>query len=129
MINKLKSVDAPFWILTIVVFIGLLLPKIIQEGMFMDGMLYACVSKNLANSYGTFWLPKFNEMGLGGLKTFHEHPPLVFGIQAIFFKILGNSMYVEKFYSFFTACVTAWLIIRSWKLLHKDNTENARLSW
>jgi len=129
MINKLKTVDAPFWILTIAVFIGLLLPKMIQEGMFMDGMLYACVSNNLANGFGTFWFPRFSQLGIANLTTFHEHPPLVFSFQALFFKIFGNSFYTEKIYSFFTACITAWLIVKSWKLIHNDKPEFVRLSW
>ena len=129
MLFKIKSVNTPFWILTVLVFIALLLPKMIQEGLFLDGMLYACVSKNLAYGYGTFWFPKFSELGIAGLDTFHEHPPLVFGIQALFFKILGYSFYTEKIYSFFTGCVTAWLIVCSWKLIHKDNNDFAKLSW
>lgn len=129
MLYKIKSVNTPFWILTVVVFIALLLPKMIQEGLFLDGMLYACVSKNLANGYGTFWFPKFSELGIAGLETFHEHPPLVFGIQALFFKVFGNSFYTEKIYSFFTACVTAWLIVSSWKLIQKGNPEYVRFSW
>ena len=35
--------------------------------MFMDGMLYTCVSKNLANGIGSFWFPVFSKFGFGGL--------------------------------------------------------------
>lgn len=124
-----RNVNLLFWIFTSAVFLVLLLPKMIQEGMFMDGMLYSCVAHNLANGYGTFWFPKFNEIGLGGLSTFHEHPPLVFGIQALFFKVFGNSFYVEKAYSLFTALVTAWLIVKVWRLLFHDKPEFAKMGW
>lgn len=119
----------PFWILTITAMIGLIIPILIQDGMFMDGMLYTCVSRNLANGYGTFWFPKFSEMGMAGNITFHEHPPLVFGIQSIFFKTLGNSMYVERFYSFLTAIITAILISSTWKLITREYKELLPLSW
>lgn len=119
----------PFWLMTISIFIGLIVPILIQDGMFMDGVLYTCVAKNLANGIGTFWFPKFSELGFAGNTTFHEHPPLVFGIQAIFFKMLGNSMYVERFYSLLTACITAYLITRLWKLLTKDEQKLQKLSW
>ena len=33
----------------------LVLPVLIMDGMFMDGVLYACVSKNLANGFGSMW--------------------------------------------------------------------------
>ncbi|MBU0766098.1 MAG: glycosyltransferase family 39 protein, partial [Bacteroidetes bacterium] len=95
----------------------------------MDGLMYACVSKNLANGIGTFWFPKFSELGFAGNTTFHEHPPLVFGIQAMFFKILGNSIYVERLYSFMTACITAYLITRLWKLLTNDEQKVQELIW
>lgn len=125
----IKNQHFPFWILTLSIIIGFILPILIQDGMFMDGMLYTCVAKNLANGYGTFWFPKFSEMGMADNLTFHEHPPLIFGIQAIFFKFLGNSMYVERFYSFFTAIITAALIAGTWKLVTKSNDGINKLAW
>lgn len=119
----------PFRLLTLTIFIALLLPKMIQEGMFMDGMLYACVSKNLAHGFGTFWFPKFNLTGFAGLQTFHEHPPLVFGIQSIFFRILGDSFYIEKFYSFLMACIVAWLIMKTWRLSFEEDNNLKNLEW
>lgn len=119
----------PLWLLAISLLIGLIIPVLIQDGMFMDGVLYTSVAKNLANGVGTFWFPKFSTLGIGGLSNFHEHPPLVFGIQAIFFKILGNSIYTERFYSFFTACLTAFLIHRLWQIINKENESIKRLSW
>jgi len=49
--------NIPFQILTIGIFILLIVPTLIQDGMFMDGQQYACVAKNLANGLGTFWQP------------------------------------------------------------------------
>ncbi len=119
----------PFWVLTISLLIALIIPVLIKDGMFMDGVLYTCVAKNMANGIGTFWFPKFSEFGFAGNANFHEHPPLVFGIQAIFFKILGNSIYVERFYSFLTACITAYIISRLWKLLVATKPGLVKLSW
>ncbi len=120
----------PFWLLTISVFIVLIVPVLIQDGMFMDGVLYTCVAKNLANGLGTFWNPIFSETwNKAGVSTFHEHPPLIFGIQALFFKLLGTSIYVERFYSFLTACGTAYLIHKTWKLLTFGEEHLGKLSW
>lgn len=94
----------------------------------MDGMLYTCVSKNLANGIGSFWFPVFSKYGFGGLSTFHEHPPLVFAIQSVFFKILGNGMYTERIYVLFTLALTCYLIIRIWKYVNKDEDEK-RIGW
>jgi len=120
----------PFWILTISIFIGLIVPILIQDGMFIDGILYTGVSKNLANNIGTFWNPIFSTTwDKAGLNSFHEHPPLVFEIQSVFFRIFGNSIYVERFYSFLTACITAYLISLMWKLMNRNNRELRKLSW
>ena len=48
----MKSINTPFWILTILVFVALLLPKMIQEGLFKkfpvpDYALAYHVSSNL----------------------------------------------------------------------------------
>jgi hypothetical protein len=118
----------PFFLIAISVILGLTLPTIIQDGMFMDGMLYTCVSKNLANGIGTFWFPVFSKFGFGGLTTFHEHPPLVFGIQSVFFKILGNGMYTERIYILVTILCTASLIISIWKHTNK-NLGEVEIAW
>ena len=120
----------PFWILTAALFIGLIVPNLIQDGMFMDGQLYTNVSKNLGNGIGTFWNPISSETwNVGGKASFHEHPPLVFGIQSLFFKVLGNSMYVERFYVFLTAILTAYLIFLNWKILFKHDKKIHEFSW
>jgi len=126
----MKTKLIPFYILTLAVFIGLIVPMLIQDGMFMDGQLYTNVAKNLANGIGTFWHPISDATWVvDGKTSFHEHPPLVFGIQSVFFKVLGNSMYVERFYSFLTACITAFLMILLWKEITKNNVEMRNYSW
>ena len=118
----------PFFLISITVILGLTLPTIIQDGMFMDGMLYTCVSKNLANGIGTFWFPVFSKYGFGGLETFHEHPPLVFAIQSLFFKILGNGMYTERVYILFTIAITSILLVSLWRNVNK-NLEESEIGW
>ncbi len=94
----------------------------------MDGMLYTCVSKNLANGIGSFWFPVFSKYGFGGLTSFHEHPPLVFAIQSVFFKLLGNGMYTERIYVLFTLALTCYLIVCIWKYVNKDVDER-KIAW
>ena len=49
----------------------LLLPGLVREGMFMDGMLYTVVAHNEARGIGTFWQPRFSQLGLANMDTFH----------------------------------------------------------
>jgi 4-amino-4-deoxy-L-arabinose transferase-like glycosyltransferase len=99
------------WPLVIAVFIVLTLPVLLAEGMFMDGLIYAAVSKNLANGVGTFWFPKLSET-FGN--PFNEHPPLVFLLQSWFFKLFGDGFYVERAYSLATAVVQILILIKLW---------------
>jgi 4-amino-4-deoxy-L-arabinose transferase-like glycosyltransferase len=119
----------PFWLLTAAVLMGFILPILIMDGMFMDGLLYATVSKNLANGNGSLWFLRFSDYGFAENLTFHEHPPLVFWIQSIFYKVLGNSIYVERIYSFLTAIVTAFLMVKTWRLVTKGDENLAKMSW
>lgn len=121
-----KNRQLPFWIFTTSVFSALLLPNLLQDGMFMDGLLYACLSKNLSEGIGTFWYPHFS-------KTLHSffysNPPLGFGIQSIFFKLLGNTIYTERIYSFLMAATTAYLIAVLWRQIFKGNDRIKKISW
>jgi len=116
----------PFWVLTASILIVLVVPVLIQDGMFMDGMLYTCVAKNLSEGHGSFWFPHFSK---NMLDFFDQQPPLGFGIQAVFFKLFGASIYVERFYSFLTLCLGAFLISKLWKILFAEQSEIKNISW
>jgi len=109
--------------------LALTLPVLIQDGMFMDAVLYSSVSHNLSLGIGTFWFPQFSLHNVAGLNAFHEQPPLVFGIQAIFFKIFGSSLYVERFYTFLAMLINAWLIVLLWREVYKNNKTLQSLAW
>jgi 4-amino-4-deoxy-L-arabinose transferase-like glycosyltransferase len=98
--------------------------------MFMDGLQYAAVSKNLAHGEGSFWRPHLSDTwNKSGNQAFLEHPPLVFGIQSLFFRLLGDSRFVERSYSFLTALITALLIILIWRLIYLNNKNIKETEW
>lgn len=119
-----------FWLITLGVAFLLTLPVLIKDGMFIDGVLYSAVSHNLANGIGTFWFPSFSFNNMAGiLNSFHEQPPLLFGIQALFYKVFGSSMYVERFYTFLMLLLNILLIKKLWERLFQDKPDLAKLSW
>lgn len=129
-IKHLQGKNLPFWLFTFSVLILLTVPKLIQDGMFMDGMLYTCVSHNLSNGIGTFWFPEFSPSWFNaGSRFFHEQPPLAFGIQSVFFRIFGESMYVERLYTFITMCITAFSIKLLWNFIYRKKEELKTISW
>lgn len=93
-------------LLSILLFVVLFLSGLVTDGMFFDGIAYADVARNLAIGDGSFW-------DLHYTQTFnyhyHDQPPLTFLIQAIFFKCLGTSIYVERFYCF--AFALFWIVV------------------
>lgn len=119
-----------FWLITIAAVIGLIVPVLVRDGMFMDGVQYACISRNMANGVGSFWQPYLSATwNKNGSAFFLEHPPLVYGIQSLFFKFLGNSMFVERLYSFITAVLTTLLIVAMWRLVFGKSNHDKDYSW
>jgi 4-amino-4-deoxy-L-arabinose transferase-like glycosyltransferase len=124
--NKIMN-DLHFdlWLLAISMFILSLLPFLVQDGMFLDGVTYAAISKNLANGAGTFWQPQLSKTIYS---AFYDHPPLFFGIQSIFFKFLGAGIYTERIFSLLNALLSMAGIILIWNLFFKDSAM-AKFSW
>lgn len=116
----------PFWLFTFSVIMVLVVSQLVQDGVFMDGMLYISVSKNLADGLGTFWNPHFS---LTSMSDFHEQPPLYFGLLAIFYKLFGTSMYVERLFCLLCYTITAFFIHKLWKTIFESETEMAKNSW
>jgi hypothetical protein len=127
--HKPRAIHLFFWLLTISLMIVLTLPVLIRKGMFLDGIVYSAVSRNLSVSIGSFWFPYFDHYNMVNLSSFHEHPPLVFGIESLFFNAFGDSLYVERFYVFLTMCCSAFLINLIWKEIFKEGSPLRKLGW
>jgi 4-amino-4-deoxy-L-arabinose transferase-like glycosyltransferase len=133
------------WLLVAVLLAWLLAPTLFARGMFLDGVIYGVISRNMAVGIGDFWHPKYMDAEPG---VFHEHPPLAFGLQAILFRMCGDQFWVERLYSTLcapgliaviallwrsgaarvgaaTGCgwfpVLLWMAIPSWGWLYKNN--------
>ncbi|MFN2335020.1 MAG: ArnT family glycosyltransferase [Wenzhouxiangellaceae bacterium] len=92
----------------------LLLPSMGSVGMFMDGTIYAAISRNLADGLGSPWALHFSE---GLFPVFREHPPLMFWLQSLFFRLLGDSYLTERAYDLVVVLTTAVLIVVLWRKL------------
>ena len=119
----------PFWLFAISSIILLTLSVLIQDGMFMDAVLYTSVAHNESIGFGTFWFPQYSTLNIAGLSSFHEQPPLVFGIVSLFFRALGDSIYVERLYTFLTMCITMLLMAGLWNQLYKREAINKKYIW
>jgi Dolichyl-phosphate-mannose-protein mannosyltransferase len=86
-----------------------------QIGLFDDGVFYGSISRNLATE------PKENPWQLVVSLTlddnFNGHPPFMFWLQSLFFRILGDYFWVEKLFSLVCLLFSLWAIKLVWNLL------------
>ncbi|MBI9034583.1 MAG: glycosyltransferase family 39 protein [Bacteroidales bacterium] len=120
----MKNKQLAFYLITVAIFMGLISPFLLADGMFMDGVLYAAISNNLSQGIGNFWdLHLTNTLH----PHFHEHPPLAFGIQSLFFMLFGDSIFIERLYSLSTFIITGFIITRIWYKV--TNASYHKLAW
>ncbi|MGB3545493.1 MAG: glycosyltransferase family 39 protein, partial [Saprospiraceae bacterium] len=84
----------------------------------------AGLSMNMAEGIGTFWNPKLSEVHHF---SFHEHPPLVFGIQSLAFEVFGPSIVTERIYTVLVFILSALLLVLLWREVFRDNRSARRL--
>jgi 4-amino-4-deoxy-L-arabinose transferase-like glycosyltransferase len=121
-----------FGLLTVFYIGFMFLPRVVPQGMFVDGLLYSSISRNLAEGRGSWWLPFFSN-GYWIKTIAHDHyfenPPLLFWMQSVFFRVLGDYWWVEKLYATLLLLLNCFLIIRIWKTVLKNISGETTMSW
>ncbi|MEP7308651.1 MAG: glycosyltransferase family 39 protein [Acidobacteriota bacterium] len=112
----------PFRLLTLAVFAAATLPRLAHRGMFVDGVTYASIARNLAQGRGSFWSPAYTATLY---PQFHEHPPLGFWLQSLWFRVFGDHLFVERLYALMVGLATAALIAAIYRQLHADTLPEA----
>lgn len=74
----------------------------ISSHMFLDGVTYACVARNLAEGVGSFWRPSYTAL----FTPFREHPPLAMWLQSLGFRLVGDLPYLEFYWGCALGLVT-----------------------
>lgn len=87
--------------------------------MFLDGLMYAAIAKNLAMGQGEFWNLFYTDTFY---TQFNEHPPLVFGLQSLAFSLFGDHLWVERWYSLGTYFLISGLMYKIWTFLGKSKS-------
>jgi len=91
-------------------------------GMFMDGTIYATISRNLAINIGSFFEPIY-------VDSFESNLSLTYFIQSLFFKIFGDFFWVEKLHNALFLIFNAILIHGIFKIHHKSNALPIFIWW
>lgn len=116
-----------YWnVLILGAFLTFFLSEILEESMFIDGVWYAVISRNLAEGNGSYWFPQFSQTIFS---SFHEHPGFVFWLQSYFFKFLGDSFWTERIFSGIQYIINLGLIILIWKKIFQHSTSAIKDYW
>ncbi len=111
------------WYLFVVgAFIFLTVPRMAQRGMFLDGVTYAAIARNLAQGIGSFWSPAYTATLY---PAFHEQPPLGLALEAAAFWLFGDYLFVERLCSFLVGILIGVLIVKIWL----DTTGERSYGW
>jgi 4-amino-4-deoxy-L-arabinose transferase-like glycosyltransferase len=98
-------------------FAALTVPRMAQAGMFLDGITYAVLARNLAAGHGTFWNPLYTATVY---PRFHEQPPLGFALEGLAFRVAGDHLAVERIFSLAMGLATLSLLIALWRSTFSD---------
>ncbi|MEA2019663.1 MAG: hypothetical protein U9N59_14575 [Campylobacterota bacterium] len=113
-----------FWFIIAGLIFFLIIRVLVQDGMSLDGLIYATLSKNMAVGIGSIFSPRISEYYW---PHFFEHPPLGMYLESLYFKLFGLSYLSERLYSLTTLVVMIVAIQKFWSYLVVENEKN--YSW
>ncbi|MEL6852992.1 MAG: hypothetical protein AAFP92_31060, partial [Bacteroidota bacterium] len=100
------------WGITGLLTLIMALRLMVEQGMFLDGLWYATIARNMSVGLGTFWDPMLDPFFE---PHFRAHPTLAFWLESLLFRMLGEGLWVERLYSGLCGVVQAGLIIGIWR--------------
>lgn len=105
------------WFFTLAFIAAMLLPRLVTQGLFADGLLYSSIARNLAEGRGSWWSPFFSSgYWIDGMPaTYFENPPAFFWFESLFFRLLGDHWWVEKLVSLVVTVANGCLLVAIWR--------------
>jgi len=114
-------------ILSLGLFLIFVVQGLSRPGMFVDGLTYASLSRNMAEGLGHFWDPFYTQ---SLHPHFYEHPPLAIGMQSLLFKAFGDYWWIQNLYSLLCTLTCLFLIQRfRIKLKYRDRLPISTTLW
>ena len=83
------------YLIMIAVSIVYLVPSFFSGTMFLDGLTYGAVSKNLSQGLGSYFQPHYSDFLYS---NFYEHPPLFFWVESVFHHVFGHALWVDRLF-------------------------------
>ncbi|MEK7705128.1 MAG: glycosyltransferase family 39 protein [Myxococcota bacterium] len=112
--RSLRSARASLLFAVVALFLAALLPRLFSRGMFVDGITYAAIARNLALGRGSFWKPFYTQTLY---PVFVEHPPLALWLESLAFRLVGDARHIEALYSLVCGLLLCLLVVALWRAL------------
>jgi hypothetical protein len=114
----------PLWLMSIALLLLCILLPLLRQGMFLDGVVYAAIAKNLSLNHGSIWQPFYSATLF---PTFYEHPPLALYLESLVFRLCGPAFLAENLYSF--CMILGQFTLIAWYWLHTEKRPAYHLAW
>jgi len=103
-----------FWFLIAAVIFFLIVQVLVQDGMSLDGLIYATLAKNIAVGIGSVFTPSISDYFW---PEFFEHPTLGLFLESLYFRFFGLGYLSERLYSFTTLILMLVVIYKFWNTI------------
>ncbi|WP_420457931.1 hypothetical protein [Neolewinella sp.] len=108
--NTQRQVFVSLYALPVSIILALIVGPILRDGMFIDGLVYTNLAKNIYQGVGSFWAPLVDTGG----PVFYDHPPLLPYLESLFFHLFGNHRHTEDIYNATVFGLTVFFMYRIW---------------
>jgi 4-amino-4-deoxy-L-arabinose transferase-like glycosyltransferase len=102
------AANAPWFAIVAAAYVALTFGRLLSSEMFLDGVTYAAVARNLADGNGSFWATAYNQ----DFTPFRAQPPLAFWLESLAFRFFGDSPWVERLWGIALGAVALLLMVR-----------------
>ena len=106
-----------FIFFTLALLLALLVRTYFMHGNSSDGFLYDTISRDMSVGVGGTWAPSW--FAQNGLSVFYEHPSFSIFLNSLFYRVLGDSIFVGKLYIFTTFALSMFFVCLIWRRFFK----------
>lgn len=90
--------------------------------MGLDGVVYAALSLNLADTSSGIWLIPHFDAAAG---TFSDHPPVGIWLQSLWFQVFEDGFWVERLYCMVALAFICALMLLAWRRVNQGSLAGA----
>lgn len=120
-----KAIKVVTYVFVFCFALAIVVPDYLSTGLFMDGLIYGTISRNMAEGIGSFWHPTMSDTLFN---PFREHPPLQLYLTSLLFKVFPDyGFLIEKISGVILYVLSVFLTFKIWRI--SSETRDNRDDW